>query len=119
MLSVHELRERAIVSLAERSANYQTDPATIDRARHIMNCFYRLAGMDGRLLILENDERTYNRRSTKELAERAERSRKKLHTLLEEFDADICYCGAYPSFIERTRSEGGGVTTLNLEYWYQ
>ena len=61
-LTVAERRERELRLAVER---YNAD---YDELKHLMNRFYRLNGALERLSYLENDSRTCNRRSTKELS---------------------------------------------------
>lgn len=53
MMTIKELRIKDVERLAEKMNG------NIEEARHIMNCFYRLAGLYERLCIVENDSRQY------------------------------------------------------------
>lgn len=117
--TIHELREEAIYTLARRSDNFDTDVDVFNKARHAMNCFYRLGGMDERLLYLENDERWHDSEPTHDLQRKAEAARERVRALLKEFNADITYSGYLPSIIDIVKSPGGGVYSLHLEYWYE
>lgn len=66
-LTVAERRERELRFAAERYS------IPYDELKHLMNRFYRLNGALERLSYLENDARTCNRRSTKELSESTDR----------------------------------------------
>lgn len=96
-MTTAQLRERAINELARRKT---TEPTAEDiaAARHVMNCFYRLCGMDERLLYLENDERTYNSAYTKETAARRDRSYERINrTLKADYNARLVYFGYLPT----------------------
>lgn len=67
-LTVAERRERELRFAAERYS------IPYDKLKHLMNRFYRLNGALERLSYFENDARTCNRRSTKELSESIDRS---------------------------------------------
>lgn len=61
-LTIAEKRERELI----RATN--TYNIGYDEARHLINRFYRLNADLDRLSYLENEERTYNRKSTKDLS---------------------------------------------------
>ena len=93
-LTIAQLREKA---LANFTATYIQNE---DKARNIVNRFYRLSAMDERLLYLENDERTHDRPYTKELAQKAERSLDRLKNDLQEYGLTIRYYGYLPTLEE-------------------
>ena len=61
-LTIAEKREK---ELRRASETYEIEYGV---ARHLINRFYRLNADLDRLTYLENDERTYNRQSTKDLS---------------------------------------------------
>lgn len=65
-MTVAQLRERSVLELAKRRNTNPTDE-DIALAKKTMNSFYRLCGIDERLLYLENDERMHDSWYTKEL----------------------------------------------------
>lgn len=70
---------------------------SLDDARHIITTFYRCAGLCDRLLYLDNDERTCNRRSTQELHERADRQVMRLNALLKPYGLVTRFSSWLPS----------------------
>ena len=95
-LTVAEQRERELnKAVVEFGFNYEV-------GKHLMNRFYRLNADLERLSYLENDSRTCDRRSTKELSESYDRRIKKLNADFEPFGLcldsashlmSICYKG--------------------------
>lgn len=69
----------------------------IEAAKHIANILYRLSGLEERLLYLENDEKTCNRRYTREMRERADKQFKRLETLLQPYNLIVIYPGYLPT----------------------
>lgn len=95
-MTIAELRAREVHKLAR----WKTPMVTledIDAARRIMNSFYRLCGLLNRLLILENDERTCNRRSTREASNRALSWTRRLNKELEPYGLALSFSGYLPS----------------------
>lgn len=113
-MTIAQLRERAAIELAQRK---HTTPTAEDiaAARHTMNCFYRLCGMDERLLYLENDERTYNKPYTLETAARRDRSYERINKILKkEYNARLVYFGYLP-----TICADGTNDDLHLRFFYR
>ncbi len=98
-------REKALENFNEQYIH------NMDKAKNLVNRYYRLCGADGRLCELENDERTYNRPYTKELAERTEKSYKRLKSDLGEFGLTVRYYGIYPT-IEETETQRNALSTF-------
>ena len=69
-MTIAQQREREVVRLASAKSPEYTE-SDLREARRLMNSFYRLAGLDERLLYLENTESTCNNRRTKQLSEKA------------------------------------------------
>lgn len=115
--TIAELREMEI----EKLARFKTEnPSESDykEARRIMNSFYRLCGLDERILYLENDSRTHDSKYTKECEERAERWRNRLNSKFKEiYGLEIVYCGYLPS-IGVTHSPGGGFSEKITRWFY-
>jgi len=93
-LTIAQLREKAL----ERFNNDYINDMT--KAANLVNRFYRLSGMDERLLYLENDERTHDKPYTLELSEKAERSLDKLRKDLKAYGLTIRYYGYLPTLEE-------------------
>lgn len=107
--TVAELRSKAIIKLAERN-----NELTTDEARKTMNAFYRLCGMDERLLYLENEERTCNSRYTKALAEQRDRAFERVKGYFAPFNATLVYYGYLPTIVET-----GSNRDLYLRHFYE
>lgn len=111
--TIAQLRENAILELAGRKTETPTEN-DIETTRHLMNCFYRLCGMDERLLYLENSERLYNSPYTKETAARRNRSYERINsTLKAEYNAHLVYFGYLP-----TICVNGTTNDLYLTHFY-
>ncbi len=111
-MSIAQLRQRAAKELAMRK-NPDPSETDIEEARSIMNAYYRLAALDGRICELQNDERKCNLASTRRAEESAERRLKKLQKRLEPYDACIIYAGIYPSICK-----AGTTQDLFLTHFY-
>ena len=107
--TIAELRSKAIIQLSERN-----NELTTDEARKTMNAFYRLCGMDQRLLYLENEERTCNSRYTKALAEQRDRAFERVKGYLVPFNATLVYFGYLPTIVET-----GSTRDLYLRHFYE
>lgn len=105
-LTVAERRERELRFAAERYS------IPYDKLKHLMNRFYRLNGALERLSYLENDERTCNRRSTKELSESTDRRSEKLNADLEKYGLCLDYFGHLATICEK------GTTRTAIEAIY-
>jgi hypothetical protein len=78
-LTIAEMRERELRRAIEA---YNID---YDAAKHLMNRFYRLNADLDRLSYLENEERTCNRKTTKDLSLSCEKRIDKLNKDLEPY----------------------------------
>ena len=90
-LTIAEKRENAVIELASRTNG------NIASARKAMNAYYRLCGLEERLLILENDERTCNTPYTKSLQEKEQKSIERVKGYFKEFDAVLVWSGYPPT----------------------
>ena len=106
-LTIAQLREIELNKLIKITGDEQ-------KARNLMNRYYRLCGMDERLLYLENDERTANRRSTQELSEKAQTALDRLNQDFKPYGIKLQYFGYLPTitYIDNTS------TAIN-SYFYQ
>lgn len=105
-LTVAERREREL-KFAIRKYGF-----TYDEGKHLMNRFYRLNADLDRLLYLENNERTYNRKTTKELAESTSRRSDKLSTDFEKYGLCLDYFSHLATICEK------GTTRTAIEAIY-
>ena len=106
-LTVAERRERELRFAAERYS------IPYDKLKHLMNRFYRLNGALERLSYLENDARTCNRRSTKELSESIDRRSDRLNADLEKYGLCLYYFGHLATICEK----GTTITAIEAIYY--
>lgn len=66
-----------------------------------MNAYYRLCGLEERLLYLENNEKTHNSYYTKILQEQEERAIERVIKYFEEFNATLIWLGYLPTICEK------------------
>lgn len=76
------IAEKRKTELRRATETYNID---YDAAKHLMNRFYRLNADLDRLSYLENEEKTCNTRTTKELSESCDRRIDKLNKDLEPY----------------------------------
>lgn len=109
-LSIAQLREKELYKLADiiAAVNTKNEVYTdnLKIAQNLMNRYYRLCGADERLLYLENDERTANRRSTQELSEQTEKRLAKLQADFKAYGLKLVYFGYMPTicYIDSTQT---------------
>ena len=107
-MTIAEKREKAVIELANRTNG------NVDAARKAMNAYYRLCGLEERLLYLENDEKRHNSYYTKCLQEKEERAIPRVQKYFEEFNACLVWFGYLP-----TICEAGTTRDLYLTYFYE
>lgn len=115
-MTIAQLREREV----ERLAKFKTENPTtedINNARKIMNSFYRLCGLCETNLYLANDERTYNKASTKRSEEREAQWVKRLDKWLEPYGLQLFYSGYCPSIGVVDKSNGGCSEKINRWFY--
>ena len=106
-LTIAEKRENELQrACKEYNIPYET-------GKHLMNRFYRLNADNERLLNLENDSRTCNRRSTKDLSESTYRRSQKLNADFEKFGLYLMYSGYLATICIK-----GSTTTGIYAYYY-
>ena len=122
-LTISEMRFKEVVRLAkmheekEGNPNEYPTPESIEKARYLMNSFYRLCGLCERNLYLANDERTCNRPSTHASEEREDQWYKRLNNEFNQFAGlDLNYCGYCPSI--GITSPTGGFSERISRYFY-
>lgn len=91
--------------------NYTNDLAT---AKNLMNRFYRICGALTRLLYLENDEKTCNRRYTLELSEKTDRQIERLKADFGKYNLILEFYGYLPTI---TDHKGGN--DVIYTYFYE
>ena len=105
--TIAEKRAKAIIELANRTTG------NIENARKAMNAYYRLCGLEERLLYLENDEKTHNTRYTKRLQEQEERAIVRVKKYFEEFNATLIWFGYLPTICDKEKK-----SDLYLAHFY-
>ena len=113
--TIAQMRYEQVLKLADiitAATGADTDSAA-DQAAHLMNRYYRLCGADERLLYLENDERTANRRSTQELSEQTEKRLESLQADFKKIGLKLTYFGYLPTITDFNNN------TVIYSYFYQ
>lgn len=113
--TIAQLREREVERLAKlKDQNPTTED--IDKARTIMNSFYRLSALSYRLCEYQNDEYHHDKFYTKEMEKKEDRWIKRLKGKLSEYGLTLYYTGICPSI--GTVDEKGGVCEKINRYYY-
>lgn len=111
--TIAQLREEQCQKL--HGLNVGTD---YDTAKRLMNSFYRLCGLAERNLLLNEDERTCNLKSTKCSEEKEDRWYKRLSKEFEDnYGLTLEYCSYLPSI--GIKKPGGGFKEVIYRYFYQ
>lgn len=111
-MTIAQMREREVARLAEICGDR-------DKAYNLMYRFYRLCGMDSRLLELQNDERTYNSHYTLDLEERREKAFQRLRNDFRSFGLDLKYGGVCPTICEYTPNDSRIGREIIGRFFYQ
>ena len=106
-LTIAEKRAKAVIKLANRTSG------NIEGAKKAMNAYYKLCGLETRLLYLENDERTCNSAYCKKLQLQEERAIERVKKYFEEFNAVLVWFGYLPTICEQ-----GTTQDLYLTHFY-
>lgn len=118
-MSISELRQKALITLCEMSNNQ--DAEVLDRAKHFMNCLYRVNGIENRLLVMENDSGIYfrHKKYIAALNTQSEKGLKKLNTLVKEYgeDLQVISSGGYVNIVKCVNNSGG-ISNLHLCHYY-
>ena len=83
-MSIAELRANEVARLASLDIKNERSEA-ITEAKKLMNSFYRLCGLEERLLYLANSEKTCNSRYTASLELKAEKWRERLQAAFKTY----------------------------------
>ena len=111
-MTIAQLRKKSAIDLAKRKVS-KPSAEEIAKATSIMNSYYRLCGLDERLLYLESNERTYNSRFVKELEEKQEKWYKRLNAQFNEYSAELIYFRYFPTICAK-----GTTKELYLAHFY-
>lgn len=97
------MKKLTVAERRERELKFATEKYNIpyDEGKRLMNRFYRLNGAQERLLYLENDSRTCNKRSTKELSESLSRRSDKLNEDFNKYGLCLNYFGYLATICEK------------------
>lgn len=116
-MTIAEMREKELSRLVAYKTATPTE-ADYTEARRTMNSFYRLCGLCERNLYLANDERTYNRESTRRSEERESNWYNRLNQVFTTvYGLQLVYCGYCPSI--GVKDVHGGFTEKVSRYFYQ
>lgn len=99
-MTIAQLREKEVIKLSNIIAGITPEVDSLSIASNLMTRFYRLCGADERLLYLENDERTYNLRSTQELNEQTEKRLEALQAAFKQYGLKLTYFGYLPTITD-------------------
>lgn len=100
-MTIAQHREKEVVRLAKYKSDNPSEDE-ISEARTVMNSYYRLCGLCEKNLILANDERTCNRRSTALSEAKEERWSKRLNDKLQsQYGLRLLWCGYLPHICEK------------------
>ena len=108
------MRKLTIAEQREREIRFAMEKYNIpyDESKHLMNRFYKLNGDLERLSYLENDSKTCNRKSTKELSESTNRRSEKLSADFEKYGLCLDYFSHLATICEK------GTTKTAIEAFY-
>lgn len=104
-MTIAQLREIEVNKLAQITEDH-------DKANNMMNRYYRLCGMDERLLYLENDERWHDRPYTKDLEAKRDKAWEKLNKDFNQYGMKLTYFGYLPTITDMDNS-----TKINSWYY--
>lgn len=97
-LTQAQRRERALINFNDEFIH------DLEKARKIINSYYRLSGLNYRVCIMQNDEATANSKYLEECEAKEQRWIKRLNSYLAPYKLHIVYAGIYPT-----------ITTINPE----
>lgn len=89
----------------------------INKASYIINSYYRLCGLSNRLLILDNDERTYNTRYTTNLHAREDRHINRLNEALKPYGLCLMFFSWLPSICIKDDSGNKGTRVYEPTFY--
>lgn len=100
-MTIAQQRRKEVLKLAAMHEENPSDE-TIREAERLMNSYYRLAGLDYRLLDISNDTRTCNLWYTQKLEDKAYRWWRRLSKEFTDFcGLRLQYFGALPSIVDK------------------
>lgn len=111
-MTIAELRKKEAYKLAYLDTKNDREKA-IAEAKKLMISFYRLCGLEERLLYLENDEKTCNSRYAASLETKAEKWRERLQVAFKSYGLTLVWYGYLPTI---TDHEGGNEVIYTYFY---
>ncbi len=111
-MSIAELRRKEVYRLAEMDTKNDVNTA-LTEATKLMNSFYKLCGLEERLLYLENEERTCNIKFVACLEIKAEKWRERLQNAFSTYGLILVWYGYLPTI---TDHEGGSEVIYTYFY---
>lgn len=117
--TIAERRYAEVEKLAEMCIKDIPDDEKLTQAKALMNSFYRLCGIDERLVYLENDWRTVNSPYTKKLAEQSYNRYQKLKKRFEDFCGLTLFYNSWLPSIGTKDPVTGSVCQKISRYFYE
>lgn len=121
-MTIAQLREKEVEKLAtfRNGEPWQHEPTEEEKqqARRMMNSFYRLCGIDERLLYLENDEKWHDRPYTKNLSAKRDKWFSRLNEQFKEKYGLVLYYSGYCPSIGVRYMPGGGCAEKITRWFY-
>lgn len=111
-MSIAELRANEVARLASLDTKNERSEA-ITEAKKLMTSFYRLCGLEERLLYLVNSEKTCNSRYTISLELKSEKWRERLQAAFKPYGLMLVWYGYLPTITDHK----GGNEVINT-YFY-
>ena len=111
-MTIAELRKREVDKLGYLYTKNDREKA-IAKAKKLMVSFYRLCGLEERLLYLENNEKTCNSRYVASLEAKAEKWRERLQVAFKSYGLMLVWYGYLPAI---TAYKGGNEVIYTFFY---
>ena len=97
--TIAEFRKKQVYRLAALDTKNNASVAIAD-ATKLMNSFYRLCGLEEKLLYLENEEKTCNSKYTANLEVKAEKWRERLQSAFNAYGLMLVWYGYLPTITD-------------------
>ena len=112
--TIAEMRQKDVERLAQVMGDFE-------KAWHFFNSFYKLAGLEWRLLIMENDERYYtrNRAYIENESDRAYKWARRLDNILTPYGLRLYVSGGYISIYEIPETGTGLGRCFTYGHYYR
>lgn len=112
-MTIAQLREKELEKLATITGDHE-------KARNLMNRYYRLAGLDWYLVHADNDEKLCNTPHVAQKHEEWQRMYKRLNDDFMQYGLTLAYSGIMPRIVKHEPDKPGciGADVINT-YFYQ